>query len=234
MAHDDFMYQGQEQPREAFVADLKNKLEHIEQNSSIVSPVWKRLVSIVAITLTFSAALLTISPEVRAFVVEALGINDWIAVSEEEAQEYFPFSVPQAIPEGYERQVIWSDPTGNEQEGDVVVSTFGNEHLLAHIHWDNNNLNCTITLTVLEDLNSPEMRERSFEQTEYFAERYDWIRIFDVDGVRGIWRLKTSPGLEVAHMNIEWTSLDNVLHRLETSTSCMAEDDFIALAQSSE
>jgi hypothetical protein len=104
MANDDFMYSRQEEPREGFAHNLLQSLEKKSKTNSTPAHSLKRVASIVSIIFIASSMLLLSSPDVRALVIQILGIGEWIAVSDEDAQDYVPFAIPQAIPEGYTRQ----------------------------------------------------------------------------------------------------------------------------------
>ncbi|MGB7339788.1 MAG: hypothetical protein WBC91_12915 [Phototrophicaceae bacterium] len=235
MRNDDFMYTRQEEPRQAFMTTLQARLQEKEEKPVSSSFSLNRSLQIVASIVMLCAVLLLASSDVRAFVMQTLQIDGWIAVSEQDAQAYFPFAVPQEIPDGYERQIVWTDQDGNSNIGDVSLNALdvGDVITFGHIVWRNEVDNCWMMMTILENRNSPEIQARSLQQAEDFASRYDWIDVFDVDGVRAIWRVKTRSG-GINDMEIEWVSNDNIVHRLETSSDCMTQEDFTAIAQSVE
>lgn len=232
MVDDDFMYTRREKPRDIFVDELLQKLKQKEKSLKprmLLMRVASMIVGIIGLSIT----LLIGSPQVRALVGQSLGIEGWVIVSEDDAQEYFPFAVPQIIPDGYER---YTEKVG-DNTGDVLLSgiDYGQFYVvLGHIIWRNEASKCQIMMIVLEDRSLPEAREQSMERNEYFAERYDWIEVFDVVGVRGVWRLQSSSTGASDKMEIEWTSEDNILHHIETTTDCMTKDEFITFSQSSQ
>ncbi len=230
MGNDDFMYSLQEAPRDEFVSKLNASLK--AKGNIPALQLGKHIASIILIIFLSVSLLLFTSSEIRALVVQTLGIDEWIALSDDDAQVYVSFDVPQYIPEGYSRYHEWRDPTGNQQEGEVVVSTFGNEMLIGRMIWENDD--CYIRMTVREDRTASDIRDASMQRNEEYAERYDWIDVFDVADVRGVWRLETVPGQEFARMTIKWISLQNIHHRMETTEDCLSKEEFIEMAQSTQ
>lgn len=234
MNNDDFMYSRQEEPRQAFVASLKSQLEQEETASYPFNVHSKRFLRGIASFALLTCALFFISPDARAFVVQVLQIDSWIVVSDEDAQTYLPFAIPQSIPDGYERREQWYDPEGNIAEGDVSLNSLdiGGALIFGHIVWHDDRNNCWMMMTVYENRNSPEIVARSLQQAEDFS-RFDWIDVFEIAGMQAIWRIKTQrTGSEF--MEIEWISSDNVVHRLQTPSNCMTQEQFTAVAQSVE
>ena len=228
MAHDDFMYSLQEAPRDEFVSELNASLK--AKGKIPVLQLWRHIASIILIIFLSVSLLLFTAPEIRALVVQALGIDEWVALSEEEAQDYVSFDIPQYIPEGYSVYSEWRDLTENQQSGEVIISTLPNEVLLGRMMWQYDD--CYIRMTVSENRNSSDLRDASMQRNEDYAEKYDWIDVFDVADVRGIWRLETVPGQEFARTTIEWISSQSIVYQMETTENCLRKEEFIIMAQS--
>jgi hypothetical protein len=89
-------------------------------------------------------------------------------------------------------------------------------------------------MMVATELGGSSRAEDGMARNEYYAERYDWIELFDIGEVRGIWRLQTVPNQDNDRMTIEWKSLDGIAYRMETTSNCLSQEDFITMAQSIE
>lgn len=113
----------------------------------------------------------------------------------------------------------------------MVVSTFSNGVPLGRIMWERDD--CYIMMVATE-LGGSSRAEDGMARNEYYAERYDWIELFDIGEVRGIWRLQTVPNQDNDRMTIEWKSLDGIAYRMETTSNCLSQEDFITMAQSIE
>lgn len=230
MAHDDFLYTRQENPRPQFVYDLRASLQEEEMRLRRPPRLSWRIARVAAAFILASTLILAVSPETRAFVLQALGLDQWISINEDMAQEIIPFAVPELIPDGFVRSVEWGDALEN---GDMIVGPVG-ERIMGFVRWEHSKTNCTILMSIFEDPTTAEVRHQAMARNRDLAQRYNWIEVFTFGDAEAVWRLQSMPGSESDMMVIEWTTANQIRHHIESSTACIDKDTLIRMAQSAQ
>lgn len=229
MVNDDFMYSRRETPNPVFVEQLHARLTAQEElykpkkKKGQPRKTWRYVAAIVSLIIVSISAVLTISPEARILVFEAMGVDMVLRAELENAHELIDFNMPRQIPDSFELHGVWTN--------------YLNEMISIRFQWLGSKEfdygNCFIRMYLFEHsrLPSVEQVEQTETNTDYLAERYDWIETFDInDDINAVWRLRTiSNSLNM--MEINWR-IDGISYKLETHEGCVSREDFIAMAQS--